>query len=343
MQRPSPFLLHSWLSEWWRHHGDEGALAVQVAYRGGRLVGALPLYIRRERSLRVATFLGGERSELADLLCSPEEADDVVEGLISAASRSGHDYALLHGLPGSSRLGKALGPGLALVPRIEAPVLDLTDGWEQVYAAKTSSKKRNLHRRRRKQLQELGRVETRVLGSPDEIDSVLDDTFRLHEARWAGRYDGSGYATPVGRRFHRAAFRRLAEQDRVRIVTLELDGRQIAFHQYFALCGRMYVHRLAFDPALAKYSPGLVNTLDALEAASAEALTWVEFLGGAERYKLELADRIDPLHDAFGLAGTPRGRVAVLARRKALELRLLLKRSEPLRSAYLRMRAMRTS
>ena len=33
----------------------------------------------------------------------------------------------------------------------------------------------------------------------------------------------------------------------------------------------MYVHRLAFDPAFARYSPGLVNTLDTIEAAATRA------------------------------------------------------------------------
>ena len=32
----------------------------------------------------------------------------------------------------------------------------------------------------------------------------------LHELRWSGRPDGSGFATAEGRRFHRAALARLA-------------------------------------------------------------------------------------------------------------------------------------
>ena len=46
MPRPSPFLLHPWLLEWWRHYGRDDELAVHVAYRGDRLVGALPLCTR---------------------------------------------------------------------------------------------------------------------------------------------------------------------------------------------------------------------------------------------------------------------------------------------------------
>ena len=42
MPRPSPFLLHGWLAEWWRHYGEGAEFAVQVARSDGRLAGALP-------------------------------------------------------------------------------------------------------------------------------------------------------------------------------------------------------------------------------------------------------------------------------------------------------------
>ena len=115
---------------------------------------------------------------------------------------------------------------------------------------------------------------------------------------------------------------------------LRVGGRAIAFHYYFALEGTMYVHRLGFDPAFARYSPGLVNTLDTIEAASAEGLARVEFLGGAERYKVELADRFDPLCHGLGLPSGPLARVAVEARLASIRLRLELKRHDRLRRLY---------
>jgi CelD/BcsL family acetyltransferase involved in cellulose biosynthesis len=96
----------------------------------------------------------------------------------------------------------------------------------------------------------------------------------------------------------------------------------------------MYVHRLAFDPALGRYSPGLVNTLDALEWAGEEGLELVEYLGGDERYKLELSDRLEPLYEGLGLARTPQGRAVVAARLGIIHSRRRLKRSERLRRLY---------
>jgi CelD/BcsL family acetyltransferase involved in cellulose biosynthesis len=127
---------------------------------------------------------------------------------------------------------------------------------------------------------------------------------------------------------------RLAAIDVARIVTLRVGGRAVAFHYFFALEGTMYVHRLAFDPALARFSPGLVNTLDAIAAASEEGLTRVEFLGGDERYKLELADGFAPLCHGFGVASGARGRAYAAAHVGIIRLRLRAKRSERLRQLY---------
>jgi CelD/BcsL family acetyltransferase involved in cellulose biosynthesis len=335
MPRPSPMLLHGWLREWWRHYGDECAMAVYVAYRGGRLVGALPLCTRRRRGLRVLMFLGGPHSALADVLLAPGEPASTAAALAARVGTSGHDYADLFGLPAGSLLGATLGgERLRLLERGEAPVLDIDRPWKEICQAKMSSKKRGQNGRRARNLAKLGKVEVEVARTKEELEPALEAAFALHDLRWNGRPDGSEFATPTGRRFHRAALLVLADEDVPRIVTLKVGGRPAAFHYYFSLEGRMYVHRMAFDPELARFSPGWLNTLDTIEIAAGEGVTRVEFLGGAERYKLELADRLEPLYEGFGLAGTLRGSVAATARVNTIALRKWLKRSEGLRRFY---------
>lgn len=333
--RPSPFLLHAWVHEWLRAYGGEGEIAIHVAWQDGRLVGALPLFVRRRKGLRVVAFVGEHASALADLLLRADADPDIGVALVAQAAAGGQDIADLFGLPKGSLLERAAGAKLRLIERVEAPVLDLSPGWEAVYAAKTGSKKRNLHRRRRRQLAELGgTLEVVRARTPEELRPALEEAFRLHDLRWQGRPDGSGFTTAKGSAFNRAALERLADQDVSRIVTLKLDGRAIAFHYYFALANRMYVYRLAFDPELSRFSPGLVNTLDALEWAGDEGLERVEYLGGDERYKLELSDRLEPLYQGLGLAGTPQGRAVVRLRLGSIRARRRLKRSPALHRLY---------
>jgi CelD/BcsL family acetyltransferase involved in cellulose biosynthesis len=335
MPRPSPFLLHGWLAAWWRHHGDGAALRVHVARCDGRLVGALPLYVRSSAGLRVARFLGDDACALGDLMLADNAPAGTAERIVDRAAGGGHDFADVFGLPAASRLAEALGPArLTLVERAEAPVLDLADGWEAIYAARTSAKRRNLHRRRRRQLARLGRVDVAIAGTLPELEPALEDAFRLHAARWQDRPEASGFATPLGRRFHRAALRALAPAGVPRIALLRLDGHAVACN-YFMLVGEaMYFHELAFDPAVSQWSPGLLTTLEAIAAAEREGARRVEFLGGAERYKLELADRCEPLHQGVGLAGTLRGRAAAPLCALAFHARRRLKDTRARRVYY---------
>jgi CelD/BcsL family acetyltransferase involved in cellulose biosynthesis len=339
MPRPSPFLLHGWLLEWWRHFGNDGRLAVHVAHRGDRLVGALPLYLRRRYGVRVSEFLGGSWAALADLLVAPGEDEGAVAGLADQAASSGHDFANLFGLPGYSRLVAALPPNaLRLVERLEAPVLDLSPGWDAVYAAKTSPKARSDRRRRLRQLAAQGTLEASVARTRAELESALDDAFRVHALRWQGRRDPSGFATPTGVRFHRTALLRLAEADATRLVSLRLDGRAIAFALSLQLSGRAYGVTMAFDPAYARFGPGTETMLRRLEAAAGEGITRFELLGAAMPHKDRFTDRFDPIYQGIGLAQTLRGRAAVEALLGGIRLRRRIKRSDTARKLYYRVR-----
>jgi len=336
MPRPSPHLLHAWLLSWWRHYGDDSELAVHVAYRGDELVGALPLCVQESHGLRVLTFLGAEQASLADMLLADDAGAETAAELAERAAATDHDYAAFFGLPASSPFASALGPSrLKLIVRAEAPVLDLNGlDWEAYYKTRLSSNQRAHCRRRTRQLANLWTLETTIARTREELATALEDAYELHARRWQGRPDGSDFGTTIGKEFQREGTAALAELDIPRIVTLKLDGRAIAFSYYFMLERTMFCHRLAFDPELGRLSPGLVNRYDALENAFAEGVTRVEFFGGTERYKMELTDTTQPLHEGLGLPGTLAGRAVVTSRLNGIRLRRFLKRSPALRRFY---------
>jgi CelD/BcsL family acetyltransferase involved in cellulose biosynthesis len=336
MPRPSPFLLHSWLLEWWRHYGLGADLVVHVAFRGDRLVGALPLCTRRRFGLRVSEFVGGTWAILADaLVASGEDARAVVAALAERIADSEHDFADLFGLPGSSRLVAALPQGsLRLVQRLEAPVCDLGPSWEEAYTSRLSSKARSERRRRLRQLQQHGTVESEVARTREEIARAVEDAFVVHDQRWRGRRDASGFITETGKRFHRAALLALADQDVARGLTIRLDGRPIAFSLYLQLAGRSYGMNMAFDPAYAAYGPGSEAKLQAIEASWSEGVRRIELLGTAAEHKRRFSDRFEPVYEGIGLARTRRGRAATEALLAGIRIRRALKRSKTARRIY---------
>jgi CelD/BcsL family acetyltransferase involved in cellulose biosynthesis len=334
MPRPSPFLLQGWLAAWVSHYGAGAELAVHVARRGGRIVAALPVVRQRRRGILVSKFPGGKQSNFADLMLAPGEPAATGAALVEEM-RAHHDLAQLHGLPAESRLVECAPAGsMALFRRIEAPVLELSQGWEAIRAERLTAKRRRSLRTRRRQLEDRGQVTFEVARSPDDVDDALAEVFRLHRLRWQGPSDGSGFATPTGMAFHRAALGALAARKVVRLVTMRSGGRAIAFALGFTVAGRYYGYRTAFDPAFARYGPGLMVVHEANAGVADEGVTRIEMLGGADAYKLEVADRVEPLHLGLGLAGTPRGRAVVVARVGALRVRERLRASPTAQRAY---------
>jgi CelD/BcsL family acetyltransferase involved in cellulose biosynthesis len=334
MPRPSPFLLHVWLVQWYRHYGRGSELAIEAAFCGDELVAAFPLLHRSWRGLRVARFLGGEQSSRADLLLEPGQEPATAAALVERAT-SNHDFAELFGLSAGSRVAQIAPPGrLHLFKRADGPVLELTDDWDALYEAKVSGKRRSALRRRFRQLEQRGSVDFELLRSADELEGALADVFRLHALRWAGLPDGSGFATQTGVAFHRAALRALADQGVVRLMMFRFERRTIAFALALAVGGRLFGYRTAFDPSFARYSPGVLTVHELLGAASREGLQRVEFLGAADQFKVELADDLEPLHLGLGLAGTRQGRAIVAARTGARRFREAVSHSSAARRAY---------
>jgi CelD/BcsL family acetyltransferase involved in cellulose biosynthesis len=335
MRRPSPFLLHDWLLEWWSHYGAKRTLDVQVARRDDRLVGALPMCRTRRFGLRVTEFLGGTGAALADLLLAPGEDGVTAEQLAARITTKGVDYADLFGMPSDSRLQAALPQdSLTLIERQEAPVLDLGGDWDAIYKDKLSSKNRSERRRHRRRLEELGVVDVSLARTPDELGPALEDAVRVHALRWKGRRESSGFSKPIGSAFRRAALLRLAKQDLTRLVTLRLDQRAIAFTIYLLYERTAYGVTMGFDPEFAAYRPGTETLLCSLEAAANEGAERVEFLGADAPYKRSFADRIEPIHEGIGLAPTLRGRAAVEALTWGIRVRRQLKRSRTARRIF---------
>jgi CelD/BcsL family acetyltransferase involved in cellulose biosynthesis len=335
MPRPSPYLFSAWVLAWFAEAAFASDPYVVVAERGDELVGFAPFALRRAGRARVAMFAGAHESALGDIVLAPGEPPATARALLGALPGSGMQALDVFGLPGDSVLAGAAGSRLRVVQRVESPVTEMPDGWEEAYTRHTSSNRRNQDRRRERQLGELGNLESSFATTGEAVLRDLPDVFALHHMRWQGRPDGSTFGLAEGQRFQRAALPQLADEGRFAMLTLRLDGRPIAFHNWFVAGSSIYLHRNAFDPGLARYGPGLVALRRSLAAASDAGARRVEYLGGAEQFKRDLADRFEPLYQGFGLARGAAGHAYVARAQLAIAVRKRLKRSGRLHRLYL--------
>jgi CelD/BcsL family acetyltransferase involved in cellulose biosynthesis len=335
MPRPSPYLFSAWVFAWLAEQAFASEPHVLVAERGDELVGVAPFVLRRVGRTRVAVFAGAHESALGDIVLAPGEPSETARKLLEALPASGMDALDVFGLPSDSVLAEAAGSRIRVVQRVESPVTEMPEGWDEAYRRHTSSNRRNQDRRRERQLEELGTLETSLATTGEAVLRDLPDAFILHHMRWQGRPDGSTFGLPAGQRFQTAALPQLADEGRFAMLTLRLDGRPIAFHNWFVAGTSIYLHRNAFDASLSRYGPGLVALRRSLAVASERGARRVEYLGGAEQFKRDLADRFEPLHQGFGLARGPVGHAYVARAQLAIALRKRLKRSERLHRLYL--------
>jgi CelD/BcsL family acetyltransferase involved in cellulose biosynthesis len=332
--RPSPFLLHGWLAAWWAVYGDEAEMLVELAFRGENLVAALPLEIEHRRGLHAGRLMGRQHAALGDVLLDHGEPDETARELLErAAARV--DFLDLFGPYRGGVLDRVADhERLRFVERAPAPVLHLRGSWEDTLDARSSAQRRRLYRRRRRQLDAAGGLAVSVARSPDEVTEAVETVFDLHDRRFEGRPDGSELTTERGKAFHRRAYRALGDQGVIRVALIHVGGRPVSFYSFFLLADAMVAHSLGFDPAWRKYSAGIVATHEAIRYAADEGARRVEFLGGDERYKLELADGPEPLFSCIGMATGPRGELAAALARSSLRARLRLKRSKTAQSVY---------
>ena len=96
----------------------------------------------------------------------------------------------------------------------------------------------------------------------------------------------------------------------------------------------MVSNRRAFDPSFSQFSPGMLTMLRALEDASDEGLTRVEFLGGPEPYKLEFSTPSNRSIRASGSPAACAGRALAQAEVAMLGLCWRVRHSEALHRLY---------
>jgi CelD/BcsL family acetyltransferase involved in cellulose biosynthesis len=334
MPRPSPFLLHDLCATWWSRAGASELPVVAIARRGERLVGALPLEVRSVAGTRIASFPGQHNSALADLLLAPGEPLATGQALLRELHGAPYDIAWLYGLPGDSRLASVV-PDLKLSQRVESPVLEMPEGFDEVLKTRVRGDHRRGRQRHLRQLAEEGAIEFTVARTPDQLARDLPAAFDLMAVRRAGLPDDSGFSTPEGRRYYLELARRLGPRDVIRLLTLRLDGRPIAFEFYYVVATTMVFSMIAFDPELRRFSPGKLAFYESNSQASAEGVRRIELLGRLDQYKRELHPELAPLYVGVGLARGARGRAAGAALWLVIEARRRARESERLRRAYI--------
>jgi CelD/BcsL family acetyltransferase involved in cellulose biosynthesis len=295
---PSPFTSWAWHRAWADSapsaelHGSE-----VVVLRGsdGALHSLLPVRLCRVRFRRVwvraLTWAVGDVGcpDELDVLALPE-AD--LSALAAALEALPWQVVILSNLaeraPNAERLCAALaarGHASRHSPLWSCPQLDLPSSWD-AYLASLSPNRRQILRRKERSLRREHAVALTDYDA-DRLDEGWGHLMALHAQRWDGTGEGSGgaFRDPRSARLQRRFAGEMAQQQRLWLTTLDVDGRPAAAWYGFTSGDTVYFYQGGRDPRWERESVGLVLMGLMIQRAIERGYRAFNFLRGDDSYK----------------------------------------------------------
>jgi hypothetical protein len=138
----------------------------------------------------------------------------------------------------------------------QRPMLASSDDGETYLKRSISKEHLREMRRQWRRLEGAGVLVHKVARQPAEVRAGLEAFLALEAAGWKGQRRSAMVADRYRAAFAREAVTNLADNDHVRIHSLELDGKPIAILVVFVMGGEAYTWKTAYDEAFAAFSPG---------------------------------------------------------------------------------------
>lgn len=172
-----------------------------------------------------------------------------------------------------------------------SPHLEIEGEWS-AYEAGLPSRKTGKYRRFRRRLEEQGEVAFELSDGGTRLDELHREGFRVEAAGYEERAERGTpiLARPETTRFYTEVPQWAAERGWLRLWMLRLDGAPIAFAYGLEHGGVYFDLKLGFDPRFSRFGPGVLLMRERFQHAFTASLERFEFLGAAERHKLDWTD-----------------------------------------------------
>lgn len=164
-----------------------------------------------------------------------------------------------------------------------APYVSIDQTWAE-YESQLRRKFRSELRRRRRRLEEEGRLTLEIYDGTERLDELLEEGFRVEGSGWKDASGTSISRDPAARRFYTEVARWATEHGWLRLAFLRLDGRTVAFDYGLEYSGTHYLLKTGYDPHYRKFGPGMIIRYLMLARAFSEGLATYDFLGVGSDY-----------------------------------------------------------
>ncbi len=140
-----------------------------------------------------------------------------------------------------------------------------------------NGKRMSEFRRRRRRLEELGRLEVRFHQGTHDADAWMRDFLALEASGWKGAHGTAIACNPDERRFFESLMRTASAQGKALVCGLLLDGRPIAMTVNLRTGSGIWGFKTAYDPEYARFSPGALCVIETTAHVLRDpSITWLD-------------------------------------------------------------------
>lgn len=298
------FLTREWILNWWKIFGDGKKLSILMIFDGSRLVGIAPLAIIEKNSIaspfRIVRFLGSGVADHLDFCIHPEYQEKamsrIFEFILNDLSWDALDLVDIpddsRNLPIIRQMMDRHGVAYAIRPSIVCPFLSINGyTWDSFYAARRSKSTRQDLRRRKRRLDEKGSLTFRRYEKSEAVEHIFPQLFSVYNKRWENKNLSISFTGKLEGSFYRDVAADLARIGKLHLLTMELDGKVIAF-TLSAFHGSQFTWLItAYDPEFDRFFPGeLILTQLLEEVIRSGRFNEFDFTRGDEPYKFKWTD-----------------------------------------------------
>lgn len=165
------------------------------------------------------------------------------------------------------------------------PYVDTTGDWEKFRKNKISSSRRSGFRRMYKKAAKKGELRFEVVTpGEDDLDSYLQEAYRIEAANWKGRM-GTAVKTHASlRKFFRYYSERTAKKGNLHLFFLKAGEENIAVQITVIHSNRLWIYKIGYDEEWSWCSPGTLLMHNVVRFCFENNLESCEFLGYDEQW-----------------------------------------------------------